>query len=571
MQLRLIRTVRAWASGLSLRQQFAIGAGVLCLVLVTTFATVTALLSHRTADEIVRGDMVELADTMLDKLNRGMFERYRELQILAELHAVGDIWRMQPDKARAALERIQSSLSDYAWIGLAHPDGTVHAATQDVLTGTSVARHLWFRRGFQGPAIVDVHDRSPLIDALQQGLGPIQLVGISVPVRQPDGTISGILGAHIHWRWADELRREFLTAKDGTASTDIWVLARDGQALLGSRSGQPVFSRERIAEMHATRSGAFVDQQNGRSVLTGYAVDRGYRDYPGLGWIVVARRAADAAFAPARSLVLTLVALGVATAAIAIGLAVMLGRRIAAPIQLLTAAAGQLGRDPSLTTLPRQRGSTEVIELSQALRSLLRRIGFAERRAREVETHAEEEARRLSDNIDALRQLAQSDTLTGLLNRRAILQFAEQAMRNTGPDGITVAVIMADIDHFKSINDRYGHAAGDAAIRATGQTIAGSVRGSDKVARFGGEEFIVLLDGISESELAEMAERIRQAVEATPVLHGEQQIAITVSCGAAVLDGEDGIEALIERADLALYRAKNDGRNQVRLAGAAAA
>jgi diguanylate cyclase (GGDEF)-like protein len=113
-------------------------------------------------------------------------------------------------------------------------------------------------------------------------------------------------------------------------------------------------------------------------------------------------------------------------------------------------------------------------------------------------------------------------------------------------------------------NGRFGHAAGDAVIRAVAETIGSAVRDTDRAARFGGEEFILLIGSTDIEGVVAQAERIRAAVEATPVMHAEIRIDVTISGGAAVLsDGERDIQSLIERADRALYRAKQNGRNQV--------
>jgi diguanylate cyclase (GGDEF)-like protein len=263
-------------------------------------------------------------------------------------------------------------------------------------------------------------------------------------------------------------------------------------------------------------------------------------------------------------LVLALAGLGVLFAIGGVVLAGVAARRVAAPIQELTQAAGRIGHDPGFRTFPVVRGVHEVVQLSSVLRLLLHRLGFAEQQVVDSEQRAEEERQRLSENIDSLRHLAETDPLTGLLNRRALLGHCKHAAECGNQ---RVAVMMIDIDHFKSINDRYGHAVGDDVIRATAGAIAANIRTGDKVARFGGEEFIVLLTDIDEADLVAQAERIRVAVEQMQLPGTTENIKVTVSCGGAVMtDGDRDMHGLIARADLALYTAKNEGRNRVRLA-----
>jgi diguanylate cyclase (GGDEF)-like protein len=127
-----------------------------------------------------------------------------------------------------------------------------------------------------------------------------------------------------------------------------------------------------------------------------------------------------------------------------------------------------------------------------------------------------------------------------------------------------VAVLVADIDHFKCVNDQHGHDAGDAVIRHVGALLAEAVRGSDTVARFGGEEFVVLLVGLGAAEAALIAERLCAAARGAEIAHGGRAIPVTISVGVATVSARDAdIQAAIARADAALYEAKARGRDRV--------
>jgi diguanylate cyclase (GGDEF)-like protein len=158
---------------------------------------------------------------------------------------------------------------------------------------------------------------------------------------------------------------------------------------------------------------------------------------------------------------------------------------------------------------------------------------------------------------------AQSDSLTGIANRRHFLARAQQVARKNRHAPITASVFILDIDHFKLINDIHGHQAGDAAIRHVALQVNACLREGDVFGRIGGEEFAALLPSTDETTAWEMAERIRQAVEKAPLNHHDDQIPITVSIGLTTgsLTG-DNIESLMQRADKVMYRAKNAGRNR---------
>jgi diguanylate cyclase (GGDEF)-like protein len=189
---------------------------------------------------------------------------------------------------------------------------------------------------------------------------------------------------------------------------------------------------------------------------------------------------------------------------------------------------------------------------------------LAERRVVEAEQEAAQQAQRHALDVEELRRIADTDPLSGLPNRRAFLASAEEAFAYYKRYGRSIGVLVVDIDHFKQVNDRFGHAAGDAVIREVGRRIAETVRGTDRVARFGGEEFVVLLREIGADDIRGLAERMRATVREAVTAFEGRSIPVTISIGAAVVDpGDRDIQDLIERADLALYGAKADGRDRV--------
>ena len=161
---------------------------------------------------------------------------------------------------------------------------------------------------------------------------------------------------------------------------------------------------------------------------------------------------------------------------------------------------------------------------------------------------------------DKLENLALRDQLTGLYNRHFILNSAKIKISSAHRHKHSVSLLMIDIDHFKSINDTHGHLAGDSVIKAVAKAINKACRADDIAARFGGEEFAVVLCHCDLSSAAEKAEKTRQQIESLKPLG----IATTISIGlSAIENDEDSFTDILERADKALYQAKNDGRNRV--------
>jgi len=173
----------------------------------------------------------------------------------------------------------------------------------------------------------------------------------------------------------------------------------------------------------------------------------------------------------------------------------------------------------------------------------------------------------IEDRNQELHELATTDFMTGLANRRQFLSSAGQEIERARRYGHQLSLLMIDIDHFKSINDGFGHPTGDLAIIAIGRHCATACRGSDLAGRLGGEEFAMLLPESGAEEAQAVAERLRAGAQALQVMHEGCKVQLRLSIGIACLEaGDAGPDALLARADQALYAAKNAGRDCVRAA-----
>lgn len=166
--------------------------------------------------------------------------------------------------------------------------------------------------------------------------------------------------------------------------------------------------------------------------------------------------------------------------------------------------------------------------------------------------------------FEEVQNLALTDPLTGLYNRRGLFEIGyiefSRSVRLRRP----FSALMLDIDHFKSVNDRYGHPVGDQVLQFLASELHSTVRGTDIVGRYGGEEFVIFLSGSNGKAAMDLAERLREMIENTPFLVGKNEIGITISLGAAEYnENSPNLETLIARADQALYVAKHKGRNRV--------
>jgi len=168
------------------------------------------------------------------------------------------------------------------------------------------------------------------------------------------------------------------------------------------------------------------------------------------------------------------------------------------------------------------------------------------------------------EHLDTLKHDAAHDPLTNVLNRRAFFSRAESVLREGRQDGVTVALLMLDLDHFKAVNDSHGHLAGDQVLKQVCARVTGMIRRTDLFGRLGGEEFAALLKVVAPDDAMIVAEKIRKGVGTTAIATDEGDLTVTVSIGVAEDTGDgQGFREMLRRADAALYAAKLAGRDRV--------
>lgn len=258
------------------------------------------------------------------------------------------------------------------------------------------------------------------------------------------------------------------------------------------------------------------------------------------------------------------------------------GRRLDASIEALLADEAYQGHPlrQALAELYEQFQAQlyrieKVARISDSYQSAAReaKLSLSERYARQVRQI--EKVARISDRYQlmlqelnaTLKEASTTDALTGLGNRRMLMERLRlEASRQTRLRR-PFSVAIADIDHFKAVNDTYGHEAGDKVLAEIAQTIRSCMREYDACGRWGGEEFMIIMPEAGAAEAVQIIERLRHAIETANVLIGEQRVELSASFGIAQHSLEEPVFATVHRADAALYAAKQEGRNRHRLAG----
>jgi diguanylate cyclase (GGDEF)-like protein len=244
-------------------------------------------------------------------------------------------------------------------------------------------------------------------------------------------------------------------------------------------------------------------------------------------------------------------------------LSTMIAGSVTRPIEHISEVVARIkGGELSARTLATASGVLEP--LAAGINDMAERIAFTQEDLRHKVVLATEELRQQKE---AAEYAARVDTLTGVANRRAFDEIAESEVQRALRYGTAVSLIMIDLDHFKTINDSYGHQAGDAVLVTFARTITEAVREVDVVGRWGGEEFLVLLPGTGATEALRAAERMRGALAQCDLRLQGRRIRFTASFGVAeFIPAELSLYSLLDRLDAALYRAKAAGRDRVELA-----
>ncbi|EJE54955.1 diguanylate cyclase (GGDEF) domain-containing protein [Acidovorax sp. CF316] len=553
--------------GQSLRTQislvFAVLVVGLAVLLSLGFGELLQLRIQRDASRALH----TVADNASRQLAQGLYERSRVVQVLADApgiweHGLGSV------EVRQLLARSQAIDPHSLWIGVADVQGVVRAATKGLLEGESVRERPWFIAGLAQLHVGDVHPAKLLETLLPPNTSgePHRFVDFAAPIRTGQTTV-GVLGMHGSWEWTREVLQSLAPVGIQGASVDLFVFDRTGKLIFappehrspleagGQRLPVPLTVATRES---GTRPASVVPWADGKNYLTS-SVRMEARNAPSdLGWHIVAREPVEVAFAEANRAVHMAVVIGLLAAVLASGLAWIAVRRLSEDLYVLADAASLVESGKPGATIPLVTHNREVHQLSSALSGMTQRLMAAHEAMEDkvrVRTLELEAANR------ALDLQARTDALTGLLNRRGFDSRMEFALALARRSGRPLSLVSVDVDHFKRVNDSFGHEAGDEVLRRLALTLQQRLRASDVIARLGGEEFAVVLPDTDLDGARAIAQSIVDGMAAQDdPLVGR----ITVSAGIASLrPGQDSAHEMMRRSDAALYEAKGQGRNRV--------
>lgn len=430
---------RFWVStNLSVKIGFVVGS--ISILLSVISGEIAGNLAKKRIELKIGNELSHFARQMSYTLDQNLFERYREIQIIAAMEPFRDPYANDLTR-QALLNKLQSTYPSYSWIGFTNQQGIVQSSTQGLLEGKSVSERDWFIQAQQKPYVGDVHEAVLLAKLLPNPQGaPLRFVDVATPVYNDQGEFQGVLGAHLSWQWAEEVKT-LLFDTPAVARKEIFVVDKTGTVLLGPEQWQgETLALESLRLAQTQPEGSVVERwPDGRLYLVGFIRSQGYRDYPGLGWTILVHEPTATAFAPARSLSWQILGIGMALGS---GFAVVgwiWAKRITEPLVHIAHTADQIRQGNREVMLPNLEGKSEIAKLSQTLTQLIADL-------------LERESDLSTANTDLKMQLDANKSISQSLSR------SEEQLRQI-VDGIDDMIVLREASTGKTIYANVGLAA----------------------------------------------------------------------------------------------------------------
>lgn len=536
---RTVDTVVRSVGGTSIKTRLLVFSLVATLLPSLALGWRSYVVNQQFVTEKLAGNLRTITSQTAREVDLWLKERVYEMRVFStsyevteNLEKLGRGGAARPAEAQRRLAQflgsVRAKFTDYEELLVVAPSGTVLASSGE-RAGALRLPPDWLKLANA--------DRPILGEAYWDEQRKKSVLAIAVPISAASGSLLGVLGGTVNFATVERMLAGLDPGPDG----HTYLVRRDGAIIVSSRPaaaarmGARLKSATKLFEAPET-SLDFADYQGQRVVGRLTQVSQ-------MPWGVVAevsRQAAYATIARMRNLTLGLIG----ALLVVIGLtAYLLALTIVRPLNRLTAAAARVANDDLDVDLPMvSRG--EVGYLTGVFNRMVSR---------------------LRDGREELQKLSITDGLTGLYNRRHLMETLTTELGRARELEYPVSVLMIDVDHFKRYNDSEGHLAGDSLLMLVTSAFKGAIRDDDYAARYGGDEFLLILKGISQEEAVPIAERLQRHVAQARAAGGPGSVTVSVGIASFPTHGKTP-EAMIASADAALYEAKKGGRNRIALA-----
>lgn len=328
------------------------------------------VVARQQIEDNIRGELQALAVHLIAQLDENLFERQRDIAVMANAHIFSAPDHHEPEEMRAELNRLRGDFTqEYLWIGFADVTGLVLAGSDGLLEGEDVSAQAWFTGGLEAVFIGDAREAVLLASAVPTPADqPLRLLDIAYPVVSPDGEPVGVLAAHLNLAYIHTRMRGYLSLAEKNRDLRYAILNRDLEFL----TGDAVLLQQMRSALPSGQSGTLLTQSgtSGDAVIS-FAVSRGYRDYPGLGWTLVLQQETSRAFALTSRLQGHIVLFGAALALVFSGVGWLMAGRLTRPLVQIAEAADHIRAGDLSAQMPDIWSDDEVGRLSASLNALI--------------------------------------------------------------------------------------------------------------------------------------------------------------------------------------------------------
>jgi PAS domain S-box-containing protein len=385
---------------------------ILSILLTLILAEVIGVTATAQVKSNIGDDLAEMAFQTADKLDRGMFERYREVQLMAR--RIDLIGSNDLAEKRKVLNALQETYPYYAWIGMADNRGKVLVSTKGILEGADVSKRPWFQNAYRDIHLGDVHEALLLAKLLPNPTNePKRFVDVAFPYENQSGNVVGVLGVHLSWHWAREVEESIIDPVSKDRDVHAFIVAKDGTVLLGSPEMQgKTINLNSFKAAQEKKPYSFVTETwpDGKQYLVGFAKSKGYGSYPGLGWTVLVRQSLDVADAPIKQMQHKVLWIGIAIALIFSVIGLFAARAITRPIWALANSAQRIEAGESAEIQSTHNAYFEVKALTKSINSLLSNLKQKESDLRELNLSLEKRVQsRTEELLNALTAVRENE------------------------------------------------------------------------------------------------------------------------------------------------------------------
>lgn len=467
-------------------------------------------------------------------INRWVDERLADLHALADHESIVSFDRVSMQSEVKAFFKSRNDFNDIAFM---NRDGVIVGGNAAAFAGDDLKEFVYFQEGMAGKDYVSGVILEPSGKAV---------ILFAVPLLTGEGEATGLVVGKVRLETVHDTLQSVHLDDMG----EQYVLDRDGMFITRLH---PKHSADFRAESNLSIVKRAVGDEDQRSVYVNYKGDEvfgGYQWTKGRRWIIVAEMKRSEVFMPLYNSMFVIIMITLFFLIVCFYAIVEVTRRWEAPLAFLL------------------QGTKVIKEGHYDYRIDRSVFKYAPIELRELCDTFNLMSRKLRSTVLLLEKHARIDALTGLHNRRYMMQEGRQLVESCMQSGQPCSVLMIDVDHFKSVNDSFGHSTGDRVLQYIANILKQAGQPGDLLARYGGEEFFFLLPRTGMEQALRRAEEIRQHIAAHPYENDGNSIALTVSIGAASIGGQGaglgaGLDTLKDAADRALYRAKQAGRNRV--------